>query len=57
MLTGNIAIEMKIVEEPSEVYGTDLVEVISADYAGNFIISTDFHGNHLHVIFTNTKHP
>jgi hypothetical protein len=33
---------MKIVEEPLEVYGADLVEVVSADYAGNFVVRVGF---------------
>ena len=36
---------MKIVEEPSEVYGTQVIEVISAEYIGDFTISVKFdHG-------------
>ena len=33
---------MRIVEEPIEVYGNDVVEVISAIYAGNFAINIKF---------------
>jgi hypothetical protein len=33
---------MKIVEEPSEVYGAEVIEVISAEYNGNHAIRIKF---------------
>jgi hypothetical protein len=33
---------MKIVEEPSEVYRTEVIEVLSAEYIGNHVIRICF---------------
>jgi len=33
---------MKIIEEPSEVYGTEVIEVLSAEYIGNHVIRVRF---------------
>ncbi|MDP1623432.1 MAG: DUF2442 domain-containing protein [Bacteroidales bacterium] len=33
---------MKIVEEPSEVYGTEVIEIVSAEYIGDRAIRVKF---------------
>jgi hypothetical protein len=33
---------MRIVEEPSEVYGNELIEIISVEYSGNHTIRIKF---------------
>ncbi|MBS4061994.1 MAG: hypothetical protein KG029_16470 [Bacteroidetes bacterium] len=53
---------MKIVQEPSEVYGTDLVEVIAADYADNFAIRLVFSNGIQSIVdfkpfLQNSRHP
>jgi hypothetical protein len=53
---------MKIVHEPSEVYGTDLVEVIAADYADNFTIRLVFSNGIQSIVdfkpfLQNSRHP